>query len=778
MATAVPTTTTAYPHLSPPRTNWHGHWVWPTAATPQRNAYALFRRTFACAAAGTLDVAITADSFYVLYVDGVFVCRGPARAHLSSYSFDEIHLMLTPGRHCVAVLAHHIGEVNATVMTGRAGLLADVTLKSKAGAIDLSTGPDWKCQAATAWRQDLPCTMSHFGFWEDCDLRQLPMGWATPDFDDHAWGVPVTVGTPPCAPWPNLCPRDIPLPRYADIAAVACAAGAWRQTAPPDPILAKTVAARLRTPAPGRCALPHAVHLPDAADTGHYLVVDFGRTVSGYVVLDVADAPPGTCLELSYDDLLTDQGTVNPERSYAHLSDRFVLPGGRCRLRTSQPRGFRYAMLDLSGAGALLLERVTALEETYPFEIQAAFECDDPTLNRFYHKAAETVRICTTDAFTDCATRERVQWMEDLYMHSQVAAYAFGDTRMLRHALFQAAQCALPDGRINGFMPSERTNCAFAASSILWLHLLVDYWRFSGAEDVRELLPTARRLLDFMATRRDGDGLIASWPAGQFWDWAPIEGEGCLLLTNAAYAWALERLAAFSVFTDALGSELAAEAATLRRGCHARFWDAGRGLYRDAQPANDLTPIYSQHANTMAVLAGVCPAAEQPALLRRITDPARLGPVPVGEHSLGKGPRPDPDQIVPMGTLWFAHFLCQALFTTGLDREALEQMRALWGAHENLPTFPETRIQHGNTFLCHGWAAGPAYLLPAFVLGVRPVAAGWERANVTPHPGGLQNARGTLATPHGPLTVAWTLANGHCVVSSTPLQGVELVERA
>jgi hypothetical protein len=72
------------------------------------------------------------------------------------------------------------------------------------------------------------------------------------------------------------------------------------------------------------------------------------------------------------------------------------------------------------------------------------------------------VRVCTTDAFTDCASRERVQWMEDLYLHGRVAAYAFGDTRLLRRALFQGAQNALPDGRINGFMPSERTNCAVA----------------------------------------------------------------------------------------------------------------------------------------------------------------------------------------------------------------------------------------------------------------------------------------------------------------------------
>ncbi len=188
-------------------------------------------------------------------------------------------------------------------------------------------------------------------------------------------------------------------------------------------------------------------------------------------------------------------------------TDRYLLPGGPCQLRTAHPRGFRYLMLDMSGAGDLRLERITAVEETYPFTLQPAFACPDPALNSYYRKGALTVNICTTDAFTDCATRERVQWIEDLYVHSQVAAYAFGDTALLRRALFQAAQNPLPDGRINGFFPTERTNCAFAGSSIMWLHLLVDYYRFTGDTQIAVLLPAARNLLAMIESTCDEDGL-------------------------------------------------------------------------------------------------------------------------------------------------------------------------------------------------------------------------------------------------------------------------------
>jgi hypothetical protein len=355
-----------------------------------------------------------------------------------------------------------------------------------------------------------------------------------------------------------------------------------------------------------------------------------------------------------------------------------------------------------------------------------------------------------------------------------VAAYAFGDTRMLRRAVFQSAQTALPDGRINGFFPSERTNCAFAGSSIMWLHEIVDYWLFAGNDDVAGLLPAARRLLDLFSQLSDESGLIASWPAGQFWDWAPIEDQGCLLLTNAAYTWALERLGEHALFLDGLGVDLADRAAKLRAAAHARFWDGERGLYRDAAPPEGVAPIYSQHANAMAVLAGICPATERKALLERVVDPRRLGPVPVGEATLSKGQRTSPEKVVPVGTLWFGHFLCQALFEAGLDTLALDQMRELWGAFEDLPTFPETRIQHGNTFLCHGWAAGPAYLLPAYVLGARPVAGGWSKVIVRPHAGRLSEADGTLVTPHGPLVISWRRRGKEPRVVVKPPAGVEV----
>ena len=739
------------------RSSWMGKWIWVDSDFAARNIYAMFRRTVSIESSGKLNISISADSHYMLYVDGEFIARGPARAPLDYYLYDSFYLLLAPGSHCIAVVVHHAGEVNACMMLGRPGLLADISINSAGNVIDLSTGPEWLCLLSDAWLRDLPKMMSHFSFWEDCNLAKIPVDWMLADFCCENWKQAVVIGEPPCAPWIRLMQRDISMPEITKIAENKIVGnGNWEESPENATIPSIQVAARNREPDIDIISLPAKFSLiPEK--TGRYITIDYGSTISGYLEIEIALSSPGTIIELSYDELLTQDSFVNPERSYAHLTDRFHLPGGACIFRTLHPRGFRYVMIDISGEGYIEIKRATAIQEVYPFIPQPSFKTDDNILMTFVSKSLKTVKACTTDSFTDCPTRERVQWMEDLYMHSKASAYSFGDTGMMRHALFQGAQCALPDGRINGFFPSERTGCAFAAGSIMWLHLLVDYWLHAGNDDIRNLLPTAVKLINFINSQIDDTDVIAGWPVGQFWDWAPIEDRGCLLLTNACYVWALERLQGYDIFSE-IGIDLSGCAEKIRQSAHLLFWDNNRGLYCDTPTGKSDSPIYSQQANTMAVLSGICPVNKRAALLSSIIDSANLGPVPVGEQSFGKVPKYE--KIVPMGTLWFAHFLCQALFEEGMDEIALSQMRNFWGQYDNLPTFPETRIQDGNTGHCHGWTAGPAYLLPAYVLGVQPIGAGWSKVRVNPHPGDLTTAKGTFNTPNGQVTAEWKLKNG------------------
>jgi hypothetical protein len=305
--------------------------------------------------------------------------------------------------------------------------------------------------------------------------------------------------------------------------------------------------------------------------------------------------------------------------------------------------------------------------------------------------------------------------------------------------------------------------------------MLVDYWEFTGeAAFIDRLAPAARRLLAMLAGVSDEHGLILRWPAGQFWEWAPIESaaDACLLLTNAFACWAQARMLEVPTLAALLPADAGAALDRRRRILHDLFWVPERGLYRDAPSDRPLR--FAQSPNALAVLAGICPDGERQALLRRILDPNALGPVPRGESTPEKDPPPDPTAIIPCGTLLMASVVCQALFEAGMSCEAVAAIHHYWGPFAGQATLPEVRVQHGNTGLCHGWSAGPSYLLPRYVLGVRPVA-GWERVRFDPRPGGLDHADGIFRTRAGEARLRWSRRKEAGLdVSATLPAGVEM----
>ena len=61
---------------------------------------------------------------------------------------------------------------------------------------------------------------------------------------------------------------------------------------------------------------------------------------------------------------------------------------------------------------------------------------------------------------------------------------------------------------------------------------------------------------------------------------------------------------------------------------------------------------------------------------------------------------------------------------------------------------------------CHAWGALALYELPSVVLGVRPAAPGYGKIAVSPVPGMLTSAGGTVHTPRGDIGVSWIMEDG------------------
>jgi alpha-L-rhamnosidase len=91
----------------------------------------------------------------------------------------------------------------------------------------------------------------------------------------------------------------------------------------------------------------------------------------------------------------------------------------------------------------------------------------------------------------------------------------------------------------------------------------------------------------------------------------------------------------------------------------------------------------------------------------------------------------------------------------------LQLIRRWWdmmvhaGATSCWETFPGFLGQEWPTRShCHAWSAAPAFALPSYVLGVRPLEPGFARFEVRPYLGDLEWAKGVVPTPHGEVKIA------------------------
>jgi alpha-L-rhamnosidase len=189
-------------------------WIWCEGEARPKNFYLHLRKLFTIEAdVRQAEIEITADSRYILFVNGVQVARGPARSDRRWQCLDRWDLtsFLRRGPNCIAVLVHHYGEWTFAYMLGRGGLLAAANVECLDGSrVLIGTDASWNVRRAVAWQPDLPRMSIQLGYPEVFDARSEFSGWEQPGYDAGNWESAEVLGPAGMEPWPVLVPRQIP----------------------------------------------------------------------------------------------------------------------------------------------------------------------------------------------------------------------------------------------------------------------------------------------------------------------------------------------------------------------------------------------------------------------------------------------------------------------------------------------------------------------------------------------------------------------------------------
>jgi len=192
------------------------HWIWDSDEAHPRNYWACFRKSFDLHhSPDEGSLAVTADTRYVAFVNGIRVGQGPARGWPDAPFVDTLPIkrLLTRGRNAVAILVHHVGSSSMQYIEADAGLTAELDLVVHGRTIRIATDESWKTRPHAGYERAAIRNYPQQGWSEVYDAGAFDDGWTGAEFDDTGW-APARRAPPGSPLWKRtLTPRDIPLLR-------------------------------------------------------------------------------------------------------------------------------------------------------------------------------------------------------------------------------------------------------------------------------------------------------------------------------------------------------------------------------------------------------------------------------------------------------------------------------------------------------------------------------------------------------------------------------------
>lgn len=724
-------------------------WIWPeNHGWDLHNGYALFRKEFRLPKLpAEAPLFLTADQSYQLYVNGEYVCRGPARGFQKSWPYDEVDVRpwLRKGRNVFAIRAYNPGFSNFQYLTqGFAGLL----VAAEWGRVEIVSDKTWKCRRQPGVRRDTAPTSLQLYCQEHIDLRVEDPGWMRADFDDDAWGRPIIEHPWNAMPWSGLEPRSIPMLEEREIVP-ARFLGSTRGHCAADYLSTRDITRVRFGEGLGHQKVELAAGVLNVPATGRkqfrsYLI-DFGKTVVGSVGFEISGAKGGEILDTLHGE------TIDPATLALHFE-----PDKWCRMafghrlvcrEGSQTHvfyhtfGFRYMVLTLRDGESDLVIRPFLRTTLYPLEQKGDFQSSDAVLQRIWETCAWTQRVCSLDAYVDTPWREQTQWWGDARVQAKNTFFYSGDTRLFRRGIRQIASQTTPDGVTYGHAPTMAHTCILPDFTLIWMLTIWDYyWQTGSLEPFQAHAETIRKALDYFKEHTDPRIGLVGYDK-RYWlflDWTGLFKEGYSTVYNLWLLIALERLAEMS-----RKGRLPKEAAALSAWAKRLRKSLARLTRKDGLLQDGLTfdrkivKTTSLHAQTLAILAGFQPehdAERMQALLSFICEEN----VPEAEPS----------------AYWIT-YIFEALTAAGYGADVVAFIRRKWepmAAHGTTWEVFEPPV--GEYSFSHAWSAHPLYHFMQTVGGIRQTEPAWKE--IVFHPiFSCQHGKTTVPTPHGPIRSAW-----------------------
>ena len=571
--------------------------VWPENLEKERNLFVGFRTDFSPKEGGRSVLRITGSSAYRVSLNGEFLHWGPARAAKGHFRVDEIPLKVRDGVNMIAIevagyncnsfyfidqpsflQAEILVDGKVVRATGRTGDFAALILSSKVQKV------------ARYSFQRTYSELYRFDRWSGYWKTRSPFSSAGSKLE-----IPGSVALA-IQKEAKLLPRRAPYPDFAvngpfkPVSRAKITFDSERKTR------------KIRSvddPGPSGRGNAFAVEELEenwwdlsqryiasdrkSADAngsskivlkeGESMIFDAGLNDTGFPMLNVKCTRPGK-IAFRFDEILLD-GEVSPVRyECANVVVWDLRQPGVYTLEAFEPYTFRYADV-MACSGDFEIRSASLRTYKNPDAKRAKLVSSDASLVRIFEAARETFVQNAADVFTDCPGRERAGWLCDSFFTARSSLLFTGsldcERLFLENYVLPDKFDHLPDGMFAMCYPGDFPTKSFIPNWAMWLVLEVEEYKLRGGDQalVEAYRPKLVKLVNYLKTFRNSDGLLERLPAWVFVEWSHANS----LTKDVNYPSNMMWAEVLSAMDRLYGMpELAAEAERVRETVRRQSW--------------------------------------------------------------------------------------------------------------------------------------------------------------------------------------------------------------
>ena len=707
------------------------------------------------------EICITADSFYVLYVNGQYVTRGPARGYHGNWPFDRVDIapFLKKGKNLLAVMGYQYGTSTFTYLyADEAGIL----IAGTADDVSLNTNNSWRVRQAPGHSRGVARLSLQLGFQELYDAAVDPQdSWKELEYDDGAWetGGLIVTRTPGAMPWHSFEERSIPLFTsdllYPEKIVAESAWQCGKNFAAPQNLVKLYFDEKSEwVPFEGKGNPKQLAFAAWDKDEAHALLLDFGREVVGTLSMETETALAGGMVDLlATEDVngvtptLLDPTAIHCRQAFGN---RLKPAAGVTRHEFLHIWGFRYLLVIVRGNPADITVKISLRQTVYPLKIAGRFESSDKRLNDIWKMCVQTQQSCMLDAYVDCPWREQAQWWGDACVQARNTFALAADSRLLARGIRQIGTQKTFSGLTYGHAPTCSHHCILPDFSLTWIvtHWLY-YWQTGDLSLFVEMKDRINEVLEYFRCNLGKNGLLSY--DDRYWlflDWCPdLQRNGVPAVLNLQYLLALRYAQKMAEMTNLkeLERDCRYRADKLFTAIKTILYDRHEGMIWDGiDNEGRVVKAQSPHTAALAILLDIFPESHD-----KFLEQALLPLINSKEVRSSYMP-----------SSFFIYYIFEALKHKEVKQEIIDCIRRWWGqwVDEGLSTVPENwdwKRQRGNGSLCHAWTAHPLAHFQEIILGVKQTAPAWKSVSFRPCAVKGQKAEGVVPTPYGNIKCGW-----------------------